>query len=54
MKFVGDYSSMVLKFNKKQPKTNDSKLLTSKQMVEKLSIALVQVKGGNISKPEIK
>ena len=54
MKFVGDYSSMVLKFNKKQPKTNESKLLTSKQMVQKLSIALVQVKGGNISKPEIK
>ena len=54
MKFVGDYSSMVLKFNKKQPKTNESKLLTSKQMVQELSIALVQVKGGNISKPEIK
>ena len=54
MKFVGDYSSMVLKSNKKQPKTNDSKLLTSKQMVQKLSIALVQVKADNISKPEIK
>ena len=54
MKFVGDYSSMVLKSNKKQPKTNDSKLLTSKQMVQKLSIALVQVKADNISKLEIK
>ena len=54
MKFVGDYSSMELKSNKKQPKTNDSKLLTSKQMVQKLSIALVQVKADNISKPEIK
>ena len=54
MKFVSDYSSMVLKSNKKQPKTNDSKLLTSKQMVQKLSIALLQVKADNISKPEIK
>ena len=54
MKFVGDYSSMVLKSNKKQPKINDSKLLTSKEMVQKLPIDLVQVKAGNISAPEIK
>ena len=54
IKFVGDYSSMVLKSNKKQPKINDSKLLTSKEMVQKLPIDLVQVKAGNISAPEIK
>ena len=49
IKFFDDYSSMVSEAKTKATKGTVLKILTSKQMLQKLPIALVQLKGGNNS-----
>ena len=53
IKFINDYSSMMseAKYKSKQNKTEGTglKILTSKQMLQRLPIALAQVKAGNNS-----
>ena len=53
IKFINDYSSMMseAKYKSKQNKTEGTglKILTSKQMLQRLPIALAQVKVGNNS-----
>ena len=49
LKFYDDYSSMVSKATHKATKGTGIKILTPKQMLQRLPIALVQVKEGNNS-----
>ena len=53
IKFINDYSPMMseAKYKAKQNKTEGTglKILTPKQMLQRLPIALAQVKGGNNS-----
>ena len=53
IKFIQGYSSMILEAKKKaeeEPTTGEGlKILTPKQMLQRLSIALAQVKAGNNS-----
>ena len=53
IKFINDYSSLMseAKYKAKQNKTEGTglKILTPKQMLQRLPIALAQVKGGNNS-----
>ena len=49
IKFYDDYSSMVSKTKLKATKGTGLKILTSKQMLWRLPIALAQVKTGNNS-----
>ena len=48
-KFFDDYSSMVSKAKLKATKSTRLRILTSKQMLQRLPIALGQVKAGNNS-----
>ena len=47
--FFGDYSSMMFKAKSKSTKGTGLKILTPKQMLQRLPIALAQVKSGNNS-----
>ena len=49
IKCCDDYSSMASAAKNKAIKETGLKILTPKQMLERLSIALAQVKAGNIS-----
>ena len=49
MKFYDDYSSMVSEAKNKATKGTELKILTPKQMLQRLPIALAQVKSGNNS-----
>ena len=49
MEFFDDYSSMVFKAKLKVTKETGLKILTPKQMLQRLPIALAQVKAGNNS-----
>ena len=49
IKCYDDYSSMVSKAKHKATKGTGLKILTSKQMLQRLPIALAQVKAGNNS-----
>ena len=49
IKFYDDYSLMVLEAKNKAIKGIGLKMLTSKQMLQRLPIALAQVKAGNNS-----
>ena len=49
LKFYDDYSSMVSKAKHKATKGAGIKILTLKQMLQRLPIALAQVKEGNNS-----
>ena len=49
MKLFDDYSSMVSQAKSKATKVAGLKILTPKQMLQKLPIALAQVKAGNNS-----
>ena len=49
IKFYDDYSSMVSKAKLKATKGTGLKILTPKQMLQRLPIALAQVKAGNNS-----
>ena len=49
MKFYDDYSSMMSEAKYKATKGTGLKILTPKQMLQRLPIALAQVKGGNNS-----
>ena len=48
-KFFDDYSSMVSEAKIKATKGTELKILTPKQMLQRLPIALAQVKAGNNS-----
>ena len=50
IKFVEDYGLMILEAKRKATEGKGLKILTSKQMLQRLPIALVQVKAGNNSK----
>ena len=50
IKFYDDYSSMVSEAKTKATKGIGLKILTPKQMLQRLPIALAQVKAGNNSK----
>ena len=50
IKFLDDYSSMVSEAKIKATKGTGLKILTPKQMLQRLPIALAQVKAGNNSK----
>ena len=50
IKFYDDYSSMMSEAKPKATKGTGLKILTPKQMLQRLLIALAQVKGGNNSK----
>ena len=49
IEFFDDYSSVVSKAKLKATKGTGLEILTSKQMLQRLSIALAQVKAGNNS-----
>ena len=49
IKFFDDYSSVMSEANSKATKGTGLKILTPKQMLQRLSIALAQVKAGNNS-----
>ena len=49
IKFYGDYSLMMSEAKNKATKGTELKILTSKQMLQRLTIALAQVKAGNNS-----
>ena len=49
IKFYDDYSSMISKTKTKATKRTGLKILAPKQMLQKLLIALAQVKAGNNS-----
>ena len=49
MKLYDDYSSMMSEAKYKATKGTGLKILTPKQMLQRLPIALAQVKGGNNS-----
>ena len=49
MKFYDDYSSMVSEAKNKATKGTELKILTPKQMLQRLPIALARVKSGNNS-----
>ena len=49
IKFYDDYSLMMSKAKTKTTKETGLKILTPKQMIQRLPIALAQVKAGNIS-----
>ena len=49
IKFFDDYSSMVSEAKNKATKGTGLKILTPKQMLQRLPIALAQVKAGNNS-----
>ena len=49
MKFYDDYSSMMSEAKYKATKGTGLKILTPKQMLQRLPLALAQVKGGNNS-----
>ena len=49
IKFVEDYGSMILEAKRKATEGKGFKILTSKQILERLPRALVQVKAGNNS-----
>ena len=49
IKFYDDYSLMMAKAKTKATKGTGLKILTSKQMLQRLPIALAQVKAGNNS-----
>ena len=49
IKFYDDYSWMVSEAKHKTTQGEGLKILTPKQMLERLPIALAQVKAGNIS-----
>ena len=49
IKFYDDYSLMMSEAETKAAKGRGLKILTSKQMLQRLSIALTQVKAGNNS-----
>ena len=49
MKLYDDYSSMMSEAKHKATKGTGLKILTPKQMLQRLPIALAQVKGGNNS-----
>ena len=48
-KFVEDYGSMILEAKRKVTEGKGLKILTSKQMLQRLPIALAEVKAGNNS-----
>ena len=50
IKFYDDYSSMMSKAKYRATKGKGLKILTSKQMLQRLPISLAQVKAGNNSK----
>ena len=50
IEFFGDYSSMVTEAKLKATKRIGLKILTSKQMLQRLTIDLAQLKAGNNSK----
>ena len=50
IKFYDDYSLMMSKAKTKATKETGLKILTPKQMLQRLPIALAQVKSGNNSK----
>ena len=50
IKFFDDYSSVVSEAKHEETKRTRLKILTSKQMLQRLPIALAQVKAGNNSK----
>ena len=47
VKFFDDYSSMISEAKHKATKGTGLKILTPKQMLQRLPLALVQVKAGN-------
>ena len=47
IKFYDDYSLMVLEARHEETKGTGLKILTTKQMIQMLPIALAQVKAGN-------
>ena len=49
IKFYDDYSSMVSEAKNKATKGTELKILTPKQMLQRLPIALAQVQAGNNS-----
>ena len=49
IKFVEDYGSMILEAKRKATEGEGLKILTPKQMLQRLPIALSQVKAGNNS-----
>ena len=49
MKFVEDYDSMILETKRKATEGKGLKMLTPKQMLQRLPIALAQIKAGNNS-----
>ena len=49
IKFYDDYSSMMSEAKYRATKGKEIKILTPKQMLQRLPIALAQVKGGNNS-----
>ena len=50
IKFYDDYSSIMSEVKYRATKGKGLKILTSKQMLQRLPIALAQVKSGNNSK----
>ena len=50
IKFYDDYSLMMSEANVKATKGTELKILTPKQMLQRLAIALAQAKAGNNSK----
>ena len=48
IKFLDDYSSMILEAKKRANEKEGLKILTSKQMIQRLPIALAQGKAGYI------
>ena len=49
IKFMEDYSSMIIETKRKAIEGKELKILTPKQMLQRLPIALAQVKAGNNS-----
>ena len=54
IKFIEDYCSMILEAKRKATKGKGLKILTPKQMLQRLPIALAQAKVGNISENLLK
>ena len=49
IKFVEDYGSMIFEIKRKATEGKGLKILTPKQMLQRLAIAFAQVKAGNNS-----
>ena len=50
IKFIENYSSMILEAKRLAKQGTGLKILTPKQMLQRLPIALAQIKAGNVSK----